>query len=82
MELAATFFYITVSIVAWVIGAFVIILLVMLIKTLKIVQETAKQIKSSVTDFDMIKKAIGSGITQFIENIIGKKLLKGGGKRE
>lgn len=82
MELAATFFYITVSIVAWVIGAFVIVLLVMLIKTLKIVQDTAKQIKSSVTDFDMIKKAIGLGITQFIENIIGKKLLKGGGKRE
>ena len=81
MELAATFFYITVSVVTWIVGILIVVILLMIIRTIRIIQETVKKVKSSVTDFDVIKNAIASGISQVVETVIGKKFLKGGGKR-
>lgn len=80
METAATFYYITMSVVAWLVGALLVVFLITLIKTLRIIQDTAKQVKASVTNFDMMKQAISSGISSVIENFIGKRFSKGGGK--
>ncbi len=80
MEIAATIFYLSMSFFALLVGACLFVFLIVLIKTLKIIHDTASQVRSSVTNFEVVKKAIASGITAVIENFIGKKFSKGGGK--
>lgn len=85
MELAATFFYVSAGIAAWVVMGMVAVVAREVAATLKLVQKAAAGVEESVADLALLKKGIRLGVLSLINgalSLVEKKGGKGGAKGE
>lgn len=82
MELAATFFYISVGLSVWIIVGALVIVLREVQLTIRSMREVVSDVKHSVADLELLKKGIKVGVLTLVSNVIGGKYAKGGDKDE